>query len=178
MVNELDRGNIETTKIVGTKLSWREKFAAIVVLLIGIVFLALQIQNLLLSRGNEYAMQDNTVSINKSELFHDIRFYLTAFLCTFASLLLFRKNKAGWMIGISFLILFDLVALWGLTQAVLMQTFDLVFMIGIAGAFVLTLSIIFLIIPSARKKYRVGKHTYLPTLVFLAALTALYLFLQ
>ena len=178
MVHEIDRSDLEAIKIASPKLSWREKFSAIVVLLIGIVFLALQIQNLILSRGNDYSMQDNTVSINRSELFHDIRFYLTAFLCVFASMLLFRKNKAGWMIGLSFLILFELVALWGILTAVYMGTFDLVFLLGCAGALLLLLSIIFLLIPSARQKYRVGKQTYLPTLVFLAALIALFLFLQ
>ncbi len=178
MVHEIDRIDLEATQIAGPRLNWREKFSAIVVLLIGIVFLVLQIQNLILSRGNDYSMQDNTVSINRSELFHDIRFYLTAFLCVFASMLLFRKNKVGWMIGLSFLILFDLVAIWGILTAVYMGTFDLVFIMGCAGALVLTLSIIFLLVPSARQKYRVGKHTYLPTLVFLAALIALFLFLQ
>jgi hypothetical protein len=178
MVHEIDRSDLEAIKIATPKLSWREKFAAIVVLLIGIVFLALQIQNLFLSKGNEYAMQDNTVSINRSELFHDIRFYLTAFLCVFASMLLFRKNKVGWMIGISFLILFDAVAIWLMIQAAVLELFDETFIAGIVGIMVLTLSIIFLLIPSARKKYEVGKNFFLPTLVFLAALIALFLFLQ
>lgn len=178
MVNEIDRSDFETTKIIEPKLSWRENFAATIVLLIGIVFLALQVLNMISSKGNDYSVEQNTVSINKSELFHDIRFYLTAFLGVFGSLLMFRKKTTGWVIGISFLIFFALIAIWGVITAASMQLFDLSFYAAAGGLFILTLSIIFLLLPSARKKYRVGKRAFLPTLVFLMAIAALFLFLQ
>ena len=178
MVHEIDRSDFETTKITEPKLGWRENFAAIIVLLIGLMFTFLQVQNILFSKGNDYSIEQDTVSINKSELLHDIRFYITAFLGVFGSLLMFRKKTTGWVIGISFLIFFALIAIWGVITAASMQLFDLSFYAAAGGLFILTLSIIFLLLPSARKKYRVGKRTFLPTLVFLMAIAALFLFLQ
>jgi hypothetical protein len=40
------------------------------------------------------------------------------------------------------------------------------------------LALIFLLLPSARLKYKVGKRTYLPTLVLMLILAVLYFFLQ
>ncbi len=44
--------------------------------------------------------------------------------------------------------------------------------------FIMLLALLFLLLPSARLKYKVGKRTYLPTLVLLLILVGIYFFLQ
>ena len=160
------------------QLSWREKFAAILVLLIGIVFLLMQVFALVSSRSNAYSEADGALVISKGELFADIRAYITIFLGIAGGILLWKSKRLGWVIGISLLIFFTLIACYGIVNLVMQRVFDSSFKMVVALAVVLLTAVIFLLLPAAKQKYRVGKRTYLPTLLFFMAIAAVYFFLQ
>ena len=57
------------------KLSWREKYAGILVLLIGIIFLLMQLGSLFSNTSRPYGIQNGTFVIDKNEALSDLKTY-------------------------------------------------------------------------------------------------------
>ena len=159
------------------KLSWREKFAGILVLFIGIVYLLWQVIDFLSSKSNAYTVQDGAVHISTSELFNHMRSVVSILLALTGGWLLLKGKRAGWVIGVSLLLLLNVIAA-GIMIAGYTVADNLNKIVGGVIVFFLLLALIFLLLPSARLKYKVGKRTYLPTLLLMLILVALYFFLQ
>jgi hypothetical protein len=159
------------------KLSWREKYAGILVLFIGLVYLAWQVIDFLSSKSGAYAVNDGSLNINKSELFNHIRSIISIILALTGGLLLLNRKRAGWVIGVALLFLLLIIA-----SGIMVAGYSIADTVskisGGAVVFLLLLALIFLLLPSARLKYKVGKRTYLPTLVLILILAVLYFFLQ
>lgn len=163
--------------MVDEKLSWKEKFAAVVIMGIGVLLIILLVMSVVSSQSSVISDHGNTFTIRKSELLNYIRFVLTIILAISGGILLFRQRKWGWIIGVPFLLFSSFLAgyfIWFLYVMGLIPSF----IVSIFVFLVLVLALAFLLLPDARKKYKVGNHTWLPTLVFLAAIGALYFFLQ
>jgi hypothetical protein len=160
------------------KLSWREKFAASLLLLIGISYGIFQVLNILSSQADAYKADESAFTISRGELLSDLKTYSTIFFALIGSILLFRQKRLGWVIGLPMLLLYLLLSGFGVYLYVLDLRYDKMLIILLIVFAALLLSFIFLVIPSARRKYKVGKFTYLPTLVFLMAICAMYYFLQ
>jgi hypothetical protein len=165
------------TQVPPLKLSWREKYAGILVLIIGIIYLLLQVIDFLSSKSNAYAVKDGAVQISTSELLNHSRTILTILFAITGGILLLKGKRTGWIIGVSILLLLTTILV-----GIMVASFPIVGiaqkMIGITFIVVLLLALLFLLLPSARMKYKVGKRTYLPTLVIYIALAAMYFFLQ
>ncbi len=160
------------------KLSWREKFAASLLLLIGISFAVGQVFSILSSRADGYKVDESAFTISRGELLTDLKTYSTIFFALIGSILLFRQKRLGWIIGLPVLILFTFLSGFGVYSNVNGFEYDTNLILLLIVFLALLLSFVFLLIPSARRKYKVGKYTYLPTLVFLMAICAMYFFLQ
>ena len=160
------------------KLSWREKFAASLLLLIGIVYAGIQVMNIVSSRADGYKADNAAITISMGELLSDLKTYTTILLALLGSILLFRQKRLGWIIGLPVLLLYTFLSGFGVYLYVYGGEYDssLIFLLIVFVA--LLLSIVFLLLPSCRRKYKVGKYTYLPTLVFLMAIRGLYFLLQ
>lgn len=159
------------------KLSWKEKFASVVIMGIGLMLIVLLVMSVVSSQSSVISDQGNTFTIRKSELLNYIRFLLTIILALSGGILLYRQRKWGWIIGVPFLLFSTFLAgyfIWFLYVMYLIPFF----IMSIILFLVLLSALVFLLLPYARKKYKVGNHTWLPTLVFLAAIGALYFFLQ
>ena len=160
------------------KLSWREKFAASLLLLIGIGYAVFQVLNILSSRADGYKADESAFTVSRGELLSDLKTYSTIFFALIGSILLFRQKRWGWIIGLPVLILFTFLSGFGVYLYVYGSVYDTSMILLLILFAALLLSFVFLVIPSARRKYKVGKYTYLPTLVFLMAICAMYFFLQ
>jgi len=160
------------------KLTWREKFAAIMLIMIGFVYAAIQVMNIASSRAGGYSANESAIIINRGELLSDFKTYAIIFFSIIAGLFLIRQKRLGWILGIPVLLLFAFLSAAGLFIYVSATIFDNTFILLLIAFVVLASSVIFLLLPSARKKYKVGKYTYLPTLVFLMAICGLYFFLE
>src|SRR5215831_18391722 len=173
------------------KLSWKEKYAGILVLLIGVLVLITQVSNMLSSKAQGFAFQNGSIIINKSELYNDLRTYVTIILGILGGILLLLNKRLGWVIGLPLLLLYTIiVAGFGIDLALSKfhdpqhnsHTGDpyLNVYVGVLGGISLLflLASIFLLLPVAQVRYRVGKATWIPTLLFFMALTALYFFLH
>lgn len=159
------------------KLSWREKYAGTLVLIIGIIYLIFQISDFASSKAGAYAIKEGALQISTSELLNHIRTIFTILLAIIGGLLLLSGKRAGWIIGLPILSLLTLIVA-GILAYNFRTAGNTQKIIGGVVLFILLLAILFLLLPSARKKYKVGKFTYLPTLVLLLVLAALYFFLQ
>lgn len=159
------------------KLSWREKYAGILVLFIGFVYLAWQAIDFLSSKSGAYTVKDGSFNINTSELFNHIRSIVSIILALTGGFLLLKGKRVGWVIGVAFLLLLLIIAS-GIMIAGYAIADNQSKIIGGSFVCLLLMAFVFLLLPSARLKYKVGKRTYLPTVVLLLILAVLYYFLQ
>lgn len=159
------------------KLSWREKFAGILVLIIGIIYLLWQVSDFASSKAGAYAVKDGAIQITASEFLNHARTILTIILALTGGWLLLKGKRAGWVIGVSLLLLINAIAI-GIMISGFSLTSTTEKAIGLVFLAIFLLALLFLLLPSARLKYKVGKRTYLPTLLLIVALVGLYFFLQ
>lgn len=161
------------------KLSWREKYAGLLVLLIGIIFLLIQVASLMSNKSHAYSFQNNALVINKNELFSDLRTYLVILMGVIAGLMLLKNKRAGWVLGLPVLLLIVTIAVTlGVEQFKTIRTNKQAMIIFGSVLFLLFLGILFLFLPSARKKYRASAGAVVLTLLLYGALTGVYFFLQ
>lgn len=161
------------------KLSWREKYAGILVLLIAIIYLMLQLASLLSNTSDPYAIQDGALIINKNELLSDVKAYSLILAGIVAGWCLLKGKRLGWMLGLPILLFITLVVgSITIEQVLKLKKFDNS-LTGLAiGIFLVGLAIIFLLLPAARKRYRVSKGIAFLTLLLFIGLGGAYYFLQ
>jgi len=162
------------------KLSWREKYAGILVLLIGIFFLIMQMTSLLSNTSHPYAIQNGALVIDKNEFFSDVRTYSIILAGIVAGWLLLKSNRIGWVLGLPLLLFaMAIISLTTVEGIIKTKKINNNALIGPGvSVLLLLLAIIFLFLPSARQKYRVSKGVVLLTLVLFVALGCAYMYLQ
>src|SRR5215467_3678092 len=137
------------------KLSWREIYAGILVLLIGCMELILQVSGMMSSKAHGFAFENGSFVINKSELFNDLRSYITILIGLLGGFLLIRQKRFGWVIGTPLLLLFTIVSGGVAATYALAKDYSMSFKVSAGIAFFILLAAVFLLLPSAQEKYRV-----------------------
>jgi hypothetical protein len=162
-----------------TKLSWKEKYAGILVLLITIIFLLMQVAALFGERSSPYSIENGTFVINKNELYSDLRTYSVILAGIIAGWCLLKGKRLGWMLGLPIL-LFTLAIIGTIAfeQIMKLKKFDNSLIGFGVGILLLFLAILFLLLPAARQRYRVSKVVFLLTLLLFAGLGGAYIYLQ
>jgi len=161
------------------KLSWREKYAGILVLLIGIIFLLMQLGSLFSNTSRPYGIQNGTFVIDKNEALSDLKTYSVIIAGLVAGWCLLTGKRLGWMLGVPILLFITaVIGAISVEQVLKAKKIDNS-MIGFGvGIFLLLLAILFLLLPSARQKYRVSKGVLILTLLLFVGLGGAYLILQ
>ena len=161
------------------KLSWREKYAGILVLLIGIIFLIMQLASLLSNTSHPYAIQNGALVINKNEFLSDLKAYSLILAGIIAGWCLLKGRRLGWMLGLPILLFITaVIGTMAVESALKLKKFDNSLTGFCVGIFLVALAIIFLLLPSARQKYRVSKGIAFLTLLLFIGLGGAYFFLQ
>ncbi len=157
------------------KLSWREKFAGILVLIIGIIYLLWQVADFMSSKSDAYAVKEGNFQISRAELMNHARSILSILLALIGGWLLLKGKRVGWVIGVTLLILLNTIAI-----ILMISGFSLTDTPNkIAGGVVvliMLLALLFLLLPSARLKVQ-GQQAYLPADPGLIVDPGWYLFL-
>lgn len=159
------------------QLSWREKFAGLLVLLIGIIYLLWQVIDFISSKSGAYAVKEGALQISTSELLNHIRSIVSILLALLGGWLLLKGKRAGWVIGVALLFLLNVIAA-GIMIASYTAVDNLNKIVGGVLVLPLLLALIFLLLPSARLKYKVGRTTLVTTVALIILLIGLYFFLQ
>lgn len=162
-----------------SNLSWKEKYAGILVLLISIIFLLMQLAASFGERSGPYSIQNGTFVINRNEFFSDLRTYSVILAGIIAGWCLLKGKRLGWMLGLPILLfVIALIGLMAFEKGMKLKKLDNS-MIGFGvGILLLFLAILFLLLPGARQRYRVNKLVFLLTLLLFAGLGGAYFFLQ
>ena len=161
------------------KLSWREKYAGVLVLLITIIYLIMQLASLMSNTSRPYAIQNGALVINKNEFLSDLRVYSMILAGIIAGWCLLKGKRLGWMLGLPILSFITLVIGTLMVESFLrLKKFDNSLTGFGVGIFLMALAIIFLLLPSARQKYRVSKGIAFLTLLLFIGLGGAYYFLQ
>ncbi|OQP49713.1 hypothetical protein A4H97_27855 [Niastella yeongjuensis] len=161
------------------KLSWREKYAGILVLVITIIYLIMQLASLLSNTSHPYAIQNGSLVINKNEFLSDLKAYSLILAGIIAGWCLLKGKRLGWMLGLPILLFITLViGTMTVESALKLKKFDNSFTGYGIGIFLVALASIFLLLPSARQKYRVSKGIAFLTLLLFIGLGGAYFFLQ
>ncbi|WP_276485411.1 hypothetical protein [Paraflavitalea pollutisoli] len=159
------------------KLSWREKFAGIIVLFIGFVYLFVQVSSFLSSKADTFSVNEGDIHISSSELMNHVRSIVSIILALLGGWLLLNGKKAGWVISVPLLLLILTIATW-LMIAYYPLADNLSKILGGTVVFLILLALLFLILPSARKKYKVTRITVISMVTLLVLLAAMYFFMQ
>ena len=80
------------------QLSWREKYAGILVLLIGIIYLIMQLASLMSNTSHPYALQNGSLVISRNELLSDVKAYSLILAGIIAGWCLLKGKRLGWML--------------------------------------------------------------------------------
>jgi hypothetical protein len=159
------------------KLGWKEKYSALILLIIGGFFLITQTIGFISSQSERFTSEGNKVSFNLTELTEDLKIYIVVIMAIVGGILLLKGKRLGWIIGLPVLVWYTILAANGIVMAIVLRTFDISFLLVIVGFTILALAVTFLYTKSARTKYKVGKQTYLPTFLILLAIVAIYFWL-
>jgi hypothetical protein len=161
------------------KLSWREKYAGALVLLISIIYLLMQLAALLSNTSRPYDIQNGALLIDKNEFLTDVKTYSVILAGILAGWGLLTGKRLGWMLGLPILLFITaVISSIAIQQALKLKKVDTSFIGFGVGIFLMVLAIIFLLLPSARQKYRVSKGIALLTLLLFLGLGGAYMFLQ
>lgn len=160
-----------------TPLNWKDRTVAVILILLGVVFLTLQIISILSSRADAYSIQQNEIILSKTDMTNDLRIYVTIVGSLAGGVLLLLKNRWGWILSQPIMLLFlalSVAAVYSACQGGQKMPLAL----ALAGTAIVLLCVLHLFMPATLKKFRTGKPAWLPALVFLAILIMLYFVLQ
>jgi len=176
-VNNIKENNINNKSDTDLHSPHYEKFSAILLLVAGFVYLALWLISIFSETTSFINKADDKVSMNLSELLSHIRTVITIGLALGGGFLIFRKRRPGWIMGIVVLILLLIICSGTLYQAIKLKE---PILIGVTSTtwLILLLSIVFLLIPSARKKFNITKPTIITATLLASLLAILYFFVQ
>lgn len=162
------------------KLSWKEKYAGILVLLIGIIYLLMQLASLLSDTSDHYTVNQGALMIDKNALFSDIKAWVVIIMGLAAGPMLLKNKTGGWVLALPVLMFFAvLLLILGMQQVISLNgKIDGSLAIPLVALALLVTAIAFLFSKDTRRKYRVSKYTVLLTLFLFVAVGGLYFFLQ
>ncbi|HKH61212.1 MAG TPA: hypothetical protein VKA49_10305 [Flavitalea sp.] len=156
------------------KADAKEIYAASLILLIGIIYLAAQ-ADALFSMGST-TVKGDIIQLSKNEILSHSRSVLTIVLCFSGGILLLKARTAGWIISLSILLLLITISSGiFLSNITGLNVSGIVLIVGIS---LLLLAIIFLVQARARQKFSVTKKSYLSVFVLFVVLVFFYFVLQ
>src|SRR5688500_8142784 len=107
------------------KLSWREKYAGTLVLLISIIYLLMQLAAVFSNTSRPYDLQNGALVINKNEFMSDLKTYSVILAGIVAGWGLLTGKRLGWMLGLPILLFITaVVGSIAIEQALKVKRFD------------------------------------------------------
>lgn len=146
-------------------LNLREKFAGFVLIAIGSIYLILFLISFAGNQANMVNVDEKDIRINRYELLGYIRSMLIIFYTILGAVLLFRVRKAGWIFSLAILPVFLIMLGGGWYQLIQLELIDFTLIFLILGTVIMVLTVLFLLLPSCRRKLGLQKRDYSITLV-------------
>lgn len=159
-----------------TKAGWREYAVAILLLLIGAVYLILQMISVFRGDGNALSTDQESIHLNKYALLNEIRTYLTIGSCIAGAILLIRQQRWGWILCLSMLLLFLVIAVSGfITVKSIGYDLGTLLLIG-SGTLMMAFELVLLL--TLAKKFNLERRHWLLSLGYCGLIAGFYFLLQ
>jgi hypothetical protein len=158
-------------------LSWKEKYSSFLLLLLGIVYLVLWLISFLSETSGPVKLEGDKLTMSRSELLNHTRTFLTIAFSIPGSLLLLKRHRIGWILGLPVYLVFLGIVSGGVYQAVILRE-PVFIMIAAIGWIILFVGLIFLILKHARTIFRVTRFALATTLLLAGLLAAFYFVFQ
>lgn len=152
----------------------KEIYAACLILLIGVVYLAGQIDAMFSISST--SVKGDVIQLSMNEMLSHFRSILTIVLCFTGAILLLKIKKTGWIICQSVFLLFMTIALGIYISNI--DDFMIVGIILIAGVIMLVVAFVFLFQRHTREKFMVSNKNYISVIIFFGLLSIFYYLLQ
>ncbi len=153
------------------------KFSAILLLIIGVVYLLVWLVSVFSETTGFVQMDDKRISMNTAEFLNHLRTILIIVFSVAGSLALFKLRKSGWVMANAVFLLFLTIVSGGFYQAIKLGDTTLIAIAG-SGILVLLAALVFLWLPAARMRLAVTRSTMFIAVALSAGTIAFYLFLQ
>ena len=154
-----------------------EKFSAILLLVAGFVYLALWLISIFSETTPSIYITDDKVSMKMSELLSHIRTLITIGLALGGGFLILRRKPAGWVMGMVVLILLLVISSGTVYQSLKLEEPALIAIAATCWLIIL-LSIILLILPATRRKFRLNQANIITASILSLVLAMFYFFVQ
>ncbi|RYG00804.1 MAG: hypothetical protein EOO02_14120 [Chitinophagaceae bacterium] len=159
------------------RLHLREKYSAIILLIIGVVYLAVWLISIFSETTGFVQVNEKQISMNTAELLNHIRTLLIIIFSIGGGFGLFRLRRFGWILANVIFLLFLTIVSGGIYQALKLADTTLI-VIACTGATVLLLAVIFLWLPSARLRLSITRSDMITAAALSVVMTAFYLLAQ
>lgn len=156
------------------KANAKEIYVASLVLLIGVIYLAAQVDALFAIGSTR--VKGDVIHLSKNEMLSHFRSMFTIVFCFSGGILLLKTKTSGWVISQSILLL--LTAIASGIYASNMSGLNFSGIILITGILMLLLAIIFLTLPQTRRRFMISKRSYLSAIILFTVLAVFYFLLQ
>lgn len=154
-------------------LSGRLLFVLVFMFLTGSIFLLLQIGSSFFGTSRSASVDNDTIVLNKNELFSDIRTIVTIVLSFAGGFGILRRRSFGWICSVPVLLL-----LLGLSSAgwlyLINTPFNSSYILVPIVTFLLLYSITSMALKSTRKQFQISQRDYLFTSILTLILAILY----
>jgi hypothetical protein len=139
------------------KMTWKEKYAGIIVLIPGLLYSILEIylfftDYLKISEGGQ---RQKTIRLAEAIPLADIRQFIIGLLCITGALLLFKIKRAGWIISTAAILNFMLITGWLAFSFARNSLIDLYFAFVSVMFVLLAVGLIFLYTKNTRQKFNI-----------------------
>ncbi len=158
--------------------SGKEIFVAVLLLIVGLIYCLLFIQSIISSHSRSSTVSAEVISINRSELFSDLKTIVTI-VCTITGgigILLMRKT--GWIFGLAQVLILLMISSAGWKQLIHFDEFGFSFFLVLAATLLLIIALVFLNMNGTRKKFGIRPRNYLYVLGLTALLFLIFFVLQ
>ena len=157
------------------KINAREIYSAVLLLVISSILLAATAAELSSTYTDAYQTEKGAVRLNTGELFDTLHTVLLIILGFIGGIQIFRKRTSGWVCGTAVLLFYSFLAVYATVALLTTGIMDLWLLLYGIGIAIVLLALIFLLVPSTIKKFRVGIKVIIPTLILFMALLTIFI---
>lgn len=166
------------TNPLSRRLSRREIYVASILLLLGTIYLVLFVQTVISIHSTSVTNQDNNISINKSELYSDIKTILII-ACSFTgSAGLLTLKKYGWFFSNAIIVILVVILAAGWIQLARYGFTAVELILIILASVVVLTALIILQVPITRNRFMIKRKDYGWQIALTAILAAIFFGLQ
>lgn len=157
------------------KLNGREYFIIVLMGLISLVLFFLLFRELFSESSPFVSSADGaSMNVDKAAILNLMSTIINLTLCVIAFVFMLMKRRAGWIAAFCMLLFYAFMLCYAIAFNLMLGTPDAPFFLGVALTALLLMAIIFLFIPSTRKKFNITRSAIIPVILILGLIITFF----